>query len=67
MEKIAPSWLEVKRSGVSTLIGYFVEYNGSARPISEVHFHKGIVDFSIPPQWNGFNDLHLPLYLVRGA
>jgi hypothetical protein len=65
--KIAPSWLEVKRSGVSTLIGYFVEYNGSARPISEVHFHKGIVDFSIPPQWNGFNDLHFTALLSEGS
>lgn len=65
--KTAPSWLEVKRSGVSTLIGYFVEYNGSARPISEVHFHKGIVDFSIPPQWNGFNDLHFTALLSEGS
>ena len=65
-EKIVPSWLEVKRSGVSTLIGYFVEYNGSARPISEVQFHNGIVDFSIPPQWNGFNDLHVTAHLTEG-
>ena len=33
-DRIAPSWLEVKLSGTTTLVGYFVEYNGSARPIS---------------------------------
>ena len=44
--KIAPSWLEVKLSGTNTLVGYFVEYNGSARPISEVYFQNGIIDFS---------------------
>jgi hypothetical protein len=29
-----PGWLEVKKSGFSTLIGYYVGYEGSARPIS---------------------------------
>ena len=65
-DRIVPSWLEVKQSGVSTLVGYFVEYNGSARPISEVKFHEGIVDFSIPPQWNGYNDLHFTARLNEG-
>lgn len=65
-DRILPSWLEVKRSGVSTLVGYFVEYNGSARPISEIKFHKGIVDFSIPPQWNGYNDLHFTAQVHDG-
>jgi hypothetical protein len=27
-----PSWLEVKLSGISTLVGYFVGDDGSARP-----------------------------------
>ncbi len=44
-----PSWLEVKLSGNSTLVGHFVGHSGSARPISEVHFHEGVFDFSIPP------------------
>jgi hypothetical protein len=46
----APSWLEVKLSGVSTLVGYFVGDAGSARPISRVTFQGGKVNFSIPPQ-----------------
>lgn len=65
-DRIAPSWLEVKLSGTTTLVGYFVEYNGSARPISEVHFHDGIVDFTIPPQWNGNTDLHFSGTLQNG-
>ena len=64
--KIAPSWLEVKLSGTNTLVGYFVEYNGSARPISEVYFQNGIIDFSIPPQWNGNTDLHFTGKLTNG-
>lgn len=63
---IAPSWLQVVLSGSSTLVGYFVEYNGSARPISEVHFHNGIIDFTIPPQWNGNTDLHFSGKLENG-
>ena len=55
---ILPSWLEVKKSGTKALVGYFVAHNGSARPISEVFFHNGIIDFSIPPQFDGLNDLH---------
>lgn len=47
----APSWLEVKLSGLKTLVGYFVSNEGSARPISIVHSEGGIVTFSIPTQW----------------
>jgi hypothetical protein len=49
--KMAPSWLEVKLSGVSTLVGYFVGDAGSERPVSEVNFENGKVTFSIPKQW----------------
>jgi hypothetical protein len=49
--KMAPSWLEVKLSGVSTLVGYFVGDAGSERPISKVNFENGKVTFSIPKQW----------------
>lgn len=49
--KEAPSWLEVKLSGFKVLVGYFVGDDGSARPISEVHFDNGKVHFTIPPQW----------------
>ena len=65
-KRISPSWLEVKLSGSKTLVGYFVEYNGSARPISEVHFNNGIIDFSIPPQWNGETDLHFSAKVKEG-
>lgn len=51
-EKSVPSWLEVKRSGVNTLVGYFVAHNGSARPISKVDYKDGKIVFSIPPQWD---------------
>jgi hypothetical protein len=54
----APSWLDVKLSGIKTLVGYFVSDAGSARPISKVNFDKQKVTFSIPPQWEfGMNDL----------
>lgn len=49
--KPAPSWLEVKLSGFSTLVGYFVGVSGSARPVSEIVFENGRFSFSIPPQW----------------
>lgn len=63
---ILPSWLEVKKSGTKALVGYFVAHNGSARPISEVFFHNGIIDFSIPPQFDGLNDLHFQGILKQG-
>jgi hypothetical protein len=47
----APSWLEVRHSGLKTLTGRFVGDGGSARPISEVFFKDGHVSFKIPPQW----------------
>lgn len=49
--KDVPSWLEVRHSGISTLVGYFVAEGGSARPISKVNFKEGKISFSIPPQW----------------
>lgn len=48
---ISPSWLEVSRSGNSTLVGRYVGVVGSARPISRVSFANGQVRFAIPPQW----------------
>lgn len=49
--KDVPSWLEVKLSGLKTLVGYFVADGGSARPIAQVHVKEGKISFSIPPQW----------------
>jgi len=55
----APSWLEVQKSGLHTLIGEFVGTGGSARPISKINFADGKVSFSIPPQWEpGSGDLN---------
>jgi len=50
-DRIVPSWLEVKLSGISTLVGYFVAEGGSARPIAHVYFNEGKFHFAIPPQW----------------
>jgi hypothetical protein len=53
-----PSWLEIRRSGNSALIGQFVGQAGSARPISRIDSSPDSVHFSIPPQWeSGANDL----------
>lgn len=49
--KDVPSWLEVRHSGLHTLVGRFVGSGGSARPISKVNFNNGKMSFSIPPQW----------------
>jgi hypothetical protein len=58
-EQWVPSWLEVKLSGNKALVGHFVGTGGSARPISEVHEKDGLISFSIPPQWNGSQYMHL--------
>jgi hypothetical protein len=52
---IAPSWLEVRHSGLKTLTGRFVGDGGSARPISEVFYKNGHISFKIPPQWDKFD------------
>lgn len=49
--RMAPSWLEVRHSGISTLIGEYVADGGSARPISKVEFKDGKFRFVVPPQW----------------
>ncbi|MBX9780323.1 MAG: DUF1080 domain-containing protein [Chitinophagaceae bacterium] len=46
-----PSWLEVKLSGIKTLVGYFVADGGSARPVSHIIYKDGKISFTIPPQW----------------
>jgi hypothetical protein len=52
-----PSWLEVRHSGLRTLVGDFVGSGGSARPISKVNFEGGKMSFTIPPQWETGNDV----------
>jgi hypothetical protein len=51
-----PSWLEVRRSGYTTLVGSFVGQFGSARPIARVEFDNAHVRFSVPPQWEHRKD-----------
>ncbi len=60
-----PGWLEVKLSGFSTLVGYYVGYEGSARPISEVHYsaEKKKYHFTIPPQWMNIDDIYFEFEL----
>lgn len=60
-----PGWLEVKLSGFSTLVGYYVGYEGSARPISEVHYspETGKYSFTIPPQWMDIDDIYFEFSL----
>jgi hypothetical protein len=46
-----PSWLEVRLSGRTTLVGSYVGQFGSARPISKVELTDGKFMFVVPPQW----------------
>ena len=48
----SPAWLEVKHSGIKTLVGRVMFLFGSARPISKISFDNGKFSFSIPPQWD---------------
>ena len=50
--RMGASWLEVRHSGIKTLIGHFVWESGSARPISEVFFKESKVNFHIPTQFD---------------
>jgi hypothetical protein len=47
----AASWLEVKLSGIKTLVGHFVGDGGSARPVAKINFENNKISFTIPPQW----------------
>jgi hypothetical protein len=60
-----PGWLEVSKSGFSTLVGYYVGYEGSARPVSEVHYdaQKKNYHFTIPPQWMDIDDIYFEFTL----
>ncbi len=46
-----PSWLEIQRSGVRTLVGRFTGGSGCARPVAKITYTDGKFNFSIPPQW----------------
>lgn len=53
-----PAWLEITRSGIQTLVGQFVGWHGSARPISKVEVDERGLRFTIPAQFErGTGDL----------
>jgi hypothetical protein len=55
-----PSWLEIRPSGHQTLVGQFVGWHGSARPIARVDVDDSGLRFAIPPQFErGTGDLTL--------
>lgn len=55
-----PSWLEISSSGHQTLVGQFVGWHGSARPIARIDTDANGLRFAIPPQWErGTGDLML--------
>ena len=53
-----PGWLEITPSGHQTLVGQFVGWHGSARPIARIDVDENGLRFAIPPQWEqGTGDL----------
>ncbi|MFP4621103.1 MAG: DUF1080 domain-containing protein [Bacteroidales bacterium] len=60
-----PGWLEVRKSGFSTLVGSYVGYEGSARPISKIHYseEEDKYHFTIPPQWRDIDDIYFEFTL----
>lgn len=55
-----PAWIEIVQSGPKAIVGQFVGWHGSARPISRVDVSEGGLRFSIPPQFErGDGDLTL--------
>jgi len=61
-----PGWLEIKRSGFNTMTGRYVGSEGSARPISRIHYSEEnqVYSFSIPPQWKRIDEeLHFEFAL----
>ncbi len=51
-----PSWLEIKQSGRTALVGSYVGQFGSARPISKIDVSDDKFHFSVPPQWEHRSD-----------
>ena len=55
-----PAWMELRRSGPRAVVGQFVGWHGSARPISRVDVRADGLHFAIPPQYEpGEGDLTL--------
>jgi hypothetical protein len=61
------AWLEIRHSGHQTLVGQFVGWHGSARPIARVDVDENGLRFAIPPQWeSGTGDLTVEGQLQGG-
>ncbi len=60
-----PGWLKIKLSGLSTLVGYYVGYEGSARPIAKINYNaaEDKYYFTIPPQWMDIDDIYFEFTL----
>jgi Domain of Unknown Function (DUF1080) len=55
-----PAWLEISPSGMQAIVGQFVGWHGSVRPISRVDVNENGLRFSIPAQFErGNGDLSL--------
>jgi hypothetical protein len=55
-----PAWMEIRQSGPQAMVGQFVGWHGSARPISRVDVREDGLRFAIPPQYErGEGDLTL--------
>ena len=51
-----PSWLEIRKSGNSTLVGRYVGQFGSARPVAKIERLGDAFMFAVPPQWENRRD-----------
>ncbi len=59
-----PAWMDIRVSGPHAVVGDFVGWHGSARPISRVEVSDTGLRFSIPPQFEpGTGDLTLEGHL----
>lgn len=55
-----PAWMEIRQSGPQAVVGQFVGWHGSARPISRVDLSESGLRFTIPRQYErGEGDLTL--------
>jgi hypothetical protein len=61
-----PAWMEIRQSGPQAVVGQFVGWHGSARPIGRVEVLEDGLRFTIPPQYErGPGDLTLEGHLAN--
>ena len=61
-----PSWLEIRKSGYSTLVGSYVGQFGSARPIAHIKKTDDTFHFTVPPQWEKRDNDVTHRFKIRG-